>query len=72
MHLFERQQTEDGPDLANSFVPDRTTPDLVDPDNENHLPIPLAVPGGSPGKTRARSSTKDWSDDDSEIGSAHV
>ena len=54
MQLFDRQQIEDGPDLANSFVLDRTTPDLVEPDNEDHVPIPLAVPGGSPGKTRAK------------------
>ena len=38
----------------------------MEPDNEDHLPIPLAVAGTPAGKTRARSSIKDWSDDNSD------
>ena len=64
MQLFSRQQTEDGPDLASKCAPDHADLDMEEPDNEDHLPIPLAVPGGPPGKTRDRSSIRDWSDDD--------
>ena len=66
MQTFDRQQIEDGPDPVSKCAPDRTTPDLEDPDNEDHVPIPLAVAGTPPGKPHARRSIKDWSDDDSD------
>ena len=66
MQKFDRQATEDGPNPASKWGPDRTVADIVDPDNEDNVPIPLAGAGTAPGKTRARGSIKDWSDDDSD------
>ena len=40
--------------------------DLVDPDNEDTLPIPLAGARKAPGKLPAQKSIRDWSEDDSD------
>ena len=40
--------------------------DLVDPDNEDTLPIPLAGARTAPGKIPARTSIRDWSEDDND------
>ena len=40
----------------------RVEADLEDPDDEDNVPIPAAVPGLFTGKTRA-SSLQDWSKD---------
>ena len=60
---FPRQAIEDGSDPAATWGPDRTEADVKDPDDEDNVPIPLAVPGPAMGKTRA-SSLRDWSEDE--------
>ena len=42
---------------------DRVEADLEDPDDEDNVPIPAAVPGSAAGKARA-SSLRDWSEDE--------
>ena len=66
MQLFPRQEIEDGSDPISNCAPNRTELDPVELDDENHAAIPPFAPGGNPGKSHARSSIRDWSDDDSE------
>ena len=54
---------EDGSDPTTKWGADRVKADSEDPDDEDNVPIPAAVPGPSTGKTRA-SSIRDWSDDE--------
>ena len=55
MQRFPRQATEDGSDPADTWGPDRVEADMVDPDDEDNVPIPVAVPGPATGKTCASS-----------------
>ena len=64
MQRFTRKLTEDGPDPSTKWGQDTIVTDTEDPDNENYMPIPDAGIGPAPGKTHARDSIKDWSDDD--------
>ena len=61
---FLRQASEDGPDTSTKWGQDRTESDTEDPDSEDYMPIPDAGSGPAPGKTPARDSIRDWSDDD--------
>ena len=63
MQRFARQATEDGSDPAANWGADRVEADSEYPDDEDNVPIPVAVPGPTTGKTRA-SSLRDWSDDE--------
>ena len=60
---FPRQTIEDGSDPPATWGPDRTEADVEDPDDDDNVPIPLAVPSPVTGKTRA-SSLRDWSEDE--------
>ena len=64
MQRFARQLTGDGPDPSTKWGQDLVATDTEDLDNEDYMPIPDAGIGPAPGKTRARDSIKDWSDDD--------
>ena len=63
MQRFARQVAEDGSDPTAKWGADRVKADSEDPDDEDNVPIPAAVPGPATGKTRA-SSIRDWSDDE--------
>ena len=60
---FSRQGIEDGSDPSATWGTDRTEADAQDPDDDDNVPIPLAVPSPVTGKTRA-SSLRDWSEDE--------
>jgi len=73
LQRFARQLIEDGPEPSN-WAPARLAlegSETEDPDNEDHLPIPKAVPrsapktgSSNPGKKQVPTSIRDWSDDD--------
>ena len=63
MQRFARQKCEDGSDPAANWGADRVTADSEDPDDEDNVPIPAAVPGLATGKNRT-SSLQDWSEDE--------
>ena len=63
MQRFPRQAIEDGSDPSATWGPDWVQSDSKDPDVEDNVPIPVAVPGPTTGKTRA-SSLRDWSEDE--------
>ena len=63
MQRFARQAAEDGSDPADTWGPDQVEVDTADPDDEDNVPIPIAVSGPTTGKTRA-SSLRDWSEDE--------
>ena len=44
MQRFPRQATEDRSDSADTWGPDRVEADMVDPDDEDNVPIPVANP----------------------------
>ena len=55
MQRFTRQKVEDGSDPAANWGADRVEADLEDPDDEDNVPIPAAIPGPAMGKTHASS-----------------
>ena len=63
MQRFARQKAEDGSDPAANWGADRVEADSEDPDDEDNVPIPPAIPGSAMGKTCA-SSLRDWSEDE--------
>ena len=54
---------EDGENPSANWGKDRVEADSEDPDDEDNMPIPAAVPGPTTGKTRV-SSIRDWSEDE--------
>ena len=57
LQRFARQAAEDGSDPAANWGADRVEADSEDPDDEDNVPSPTAVPGPATGKTGLRTKT---------------